>query len=77
VTAFESQNVGLSAELALSALRRRDAYRLSELARDVYAVDFDNPKQVAAFREIIDLLVERGDARVELDLFFGIVARAV
>ena len=77
MTAFESQNIGLSAELALSALRRRDAYRLSELARDVYAVDFDNPQQVAAFQEIVDLLVRRGEARVELDLVFGIVARAL
>lgn len=77
MTAYETHNLGLSAELALAALRGRDGYRLSDLARDVYAVDFDDPGQVAAFRAILDLLIERGQARIELDQGIGIVARAV
>lgn len=76
MTAYERHNQELSAQLALDFVRRRDHCRLSDLARDVYAVDFDDIDQLKAFRGIVDSLVGKGLLRVRLDPTMGVIAEA-
>lgn len=76
MTVLNQGNLGPSVDIAAAYVRRHGECRLSDLALELFRVDFGNRAEVAAFQAVVDRLVRDGTVRLRLDAR-GVVAHLV